>query len=1491
MHIKFINIKGFRSYRDQGPTSIPLSPGFNVIIGRNGSGKSNLFTAIRFLMGDVQLGSSTEDRMKLLHHFGGNTIQSGFVEIVFDNTDQRFPFEKQEFTLRRTFGTSKDEYTIGKKKIPKTDVRNMFEAAGFSLSNPYYFVQQGKINALALMKNSDRLDLLKEIAGARVYEERKAESIKIMLESESKIVKIEEFLGYIKERLRLLKLEKQELKDFQDKTQEKKMIECFINYLDEREAIQRIESLEAQKDSFLEDAAKQTRKHERLSDELKEKLLEFNERSIEIKKLVSEKNNLEKLQETQDKLKSKLMIQLKHLKKLLEKEKEKLKKLEKEQEKLTASTAQQQVKLDELKPELEKAIENEMNIDTELAGTERRLNELYVKQGMFQFKSKRERDDYLNKEIINIQSIIQQYEKQLESVQDDIDKLKSMQDHREKQESNFNKTRSKDESTLDSLNKEINDLRQERDSLENKITGLFQEINTSRSSLTNFKNEWKKAERNLQTMLNKGLSEGIMRLNQIRLEGKIQGIHGPIIDLLSVNSTDNLLAIDVVGGNSLFNIVVDTDDVATQILELLNKENYGRLTFMPLNRLLVKPVILPNTGATDAQPLLSVLNYRPIYEGAMKMLFGKTILCKAEDAEHISRVHHVDCVTPQGDMFYGKGAVRGGYISTRKSRLHCYQEIKNWREQHDNLQKALENKEKELEKAQEQLRQVQNRIQQKEDEKTKLLNRLDQSKSEIGKHQSENLMYSDILEQKENSFKKISQDLNNSRETLKGHQEQLKSEFVNKLTAQESTELLQLSERSIQLKEEKIHATNNRVGLQKQKNDMSNQLSGNYQKRLLDIQEELKRLTSSETETNMIAKQEECDSLEKVLNDIEARLDKTNQDIEEKRGANKPLKLAIESLKVETEEISESLSEDSKKLEAIMAQLVKFSKSRDESHKRVSFRGQRYDFEAIKHMDKDAANKELKAINEALSKLSHVNQKANDQYNTFKNQKTSLKERKKELDDSTLAIGDFMKNLDQKKDEAIAKTFSGVGKHFSDVFSELIPDGYAKLIMNRDIDEDEEEGEDPKNWEQDGDEIRAPKDLRFTGIGISVSFGKGHKPVSMRQLSGGQKTLVALTLIFALQRTDPAPFYLLDEIDAALDHNYKVAVSRMIRKHAKFTQFIATTFGPEFVVNANQNWVVSHSKGGSTYAPRDVADAINFVKQQDPNNEFDYSYLGVTPDEDVIGPHGLGALDERHMIEMEFRRCKKNAINSLNAAEDACNKMLAQEEEQGEGSDDKLRSDKEEFQKLHKIYLARLREFNKIKKKYLQAGGKVTPKGDVAHGESSDMESDTDLPAPSAKLKSPVKKSPVKSTSPPIKSILKKTSPTGEEEGDGKPTDSDMDTDEEGVRKGEKEKSTQEEEEVWIDPESEFERASQETSQKFQSALTKVKERLKRAGYDMTKSEKESKSRSKSSKAKSTPSKGKSIPTKPTQSSKPKKPASKKPQPKTTDDEEESMSE
>jgi structural maintenance of chromosome 3 (chondroitin sulfate proteoglycan 6) len=250
--------------------------------------------------------------------------------------------------------------------------------------------------------------------------------------------------------------------------------------------------------------------------------------------------------------------------------------------------------------------------------------------------------------------------------------------------------------------------------------------------------------------------------------------------------------------------------------------------------------------------------------------------------------------------------------------------------------------------------------------------------------------------------------------------------------------------------------------------------------------------------------------------------------------------------------------------------------------------------------------KRLHTVLSSLKGYSHVNKKAFEQYANFTKQRETLTKRRAELDSSQTSIEELIEVLDQRKDEAIERTFKQVSREFANVFEKLVPAGRGRLIIQRKTDRravpDDEDDEDEANNNDDDVE-------NYTGVGISVSFNSKHdEQQRIQQLSGGQKSLCALALVFAIQQCDPAPFYLFDEIDANLDAQYRTAVAGMLKSIAEKGasgdqaegggQFICTTFRPEMVLVADKCYGVAYAGKTSSIDVVKREEALEFVEGQ-----------------------------------------------------------------------------------------------------------------------------------------------------------------------------------------------------------------------------------------------------------------------------------------------------
>lgn len=349
---------------------------------------------------------------------------SAYVEVIFDNSDERFPTGRPELVLRRTIGLKKDEYTLDHKNATKADVMNLLESAGFSRSNPYYIVPQGRVTTLTNMKDSERLVLLKEVAGTQVYEARRAESLKIMNETNNKRAKIDELLDYINERLGELEEEKDELRNYQEQDRERRCLEYTIYSREQAEISNALDNLEGQRQTGVEDTDTNREHFIQGEKDLAQIDKEVTECKQQIEFLKVDKAQLEADRRETSRTLAQVELQARALAEGQSATQQAKARHDADLKSVQSSIQQRNKELAQLVPRFNAAKEQEDNVKAQLDEAVTARQRLYAKQGRnSRFKNKAERDKWLQKEIQDTNGSIRTVETVKNQTSDDINDL------------------------------------------------------------------------------------------------------------------------------------------------------------------------------------------------------------------------------------------------------------------------------------------------------------------------------------------------------------------------------------------------------------------------------------------------------------------------------------------------------------------------------------------------------------------------------------------------------------------------------------------------------------------------------------------------------------------------------------------------------------------------------------------------------------------------------------------------------------------------------------------------------------------------------------------------------------------------------------------------------------------------------------------------------------------------------------------------------------
>lgn len=556
----------------------------------------------------------------------------------------------------------------------------------------------------------------------------------------------------------------------------------------------------------------------------------------------------------------------------------------------------------------------------------------------------------------------------------------------------------------------------------------------------------------------------------------------------------------------------------------------------------------------------------------------------------------MDCVLLDGDLVSRKGALTGGYVDTRQSKLGYYKQKIELATKIRAKEDEIRNLEAEIRQIDSQLNNVLNDLQKHETRGKRNRDTYEQMRSDVHSRKLEIDRYEKQKPQKENSIKGLALDIEQLESKKEMLQAEMGTELLKQLSSDEQHIVDDLNDKIHKINQELKDILNRRVQMESEKLQLDNQLKNNLIKRKDDLVQELSKSKIQQRSSKIDLYKSELGLINDRIEFIESKLKQLNKQLTE-LSKNELVKLEKELDKLQDAErrMQDELQESTVELEKVSSKLSLLLKKKDECLKATRNLGVLPQDAYDKYQDvpmKELFYK-LDNCNQELKKLSHVNKKAMDQFVQFSEHKEKLLQRREEADRAYKSILDFINTLDQRKNENMQMTFRQVSKYFNEIFLKLVPQGTAHLVMRKNDNFEEED-----RLGGSSAATATPEDAEeYTGVGIRVSFaGKTNEMKEIQQLSGGQKSLVALTLIFAIQRCDPAPFYLFDEIDQALDPQYRKAVAEMIHELSEKAQFITTTFRPELLEHADKYYGVRFRNKISIVDSVSKEEAFDFVE-------------------------------------------------------------------------------------------------------------------------------------------------------------------------------------------------------------------------------------------------------------------------------------------------------
>ncbi|XP_057366542.1 structural maintenance of chromosomes protein 3-like [Daphnia carinata] len=1187
MHIEKVIIEGFKTFRNK--TVLCLKPGLNVIVGRNGAGKTNVMCAIRFVLSHEFHHLSQRERENFLHSSAGFRATSAYVEIIFNNEDRRLPEETKEVSLRREITSTKDVYLLNGRSILKHQVQNALQFAGFSKVNPYYIIKQGQINNLAMLSNEKRLALLSEITGAGLWKEIRPKDDSLLKDAEFKITELRELVKETEDDLTRLEKDERQYRKWSEINTKKRAVEATLARKEQAQLVECIAKAKMQLSNAQTEgqtaSAEMAQKNENVAEvERRSKLYQSEFRAAQ--------GRLKYLAEiAQD-------LALEHSKLELELTDKRERSANNNTEKLSEELLRIEREISEKNEELlvvcndyDTTKREEFEINARLMLDEQRRQQLFTKLGREAlFSSIQERNHWIKDEQCKLNRLILQEEEELRNITED------MKDEELKAKTLETVIAGIEDEKLAALNSvkilnqrkqdlllEQRRLRMSRNELWRKECDVRDHWKQSYDKLERLKCQLRSAMFS-QTQVLEGIA---MILDNMKREGQgtlafdmASQYRGLLIDQFTC-ADEVCCAIDAVGGNRLFYSITDTDEAASEILKWINKEPYkngfglpGSFNFYARNRLKRTPPIGPIRNQDDVMPMMTIVNCAPEMTPVVEQIFGRVLVCRDFDvALRTAKTYDIDCVTLEGDTVRRNGVLNGGYRNIAHSGSKIYFELKQTREVEQTELAYLHEVEIEIQVADYKCNENASELQ-------KIETKLSQTKVELleedlKKQRSTLSLSRQALEGKLAITRKLMMSVEANRAKIEMLEDELEKDFETELGSEERSEVDKLNER---IQSDKINLKNvnaTRLKLEGMKNSLESQLNdhlmrtkqnleriirekndcGPYgaevnKQAIKDMDEHLKKL-----ESRMKENSKEIGIIEDRIAELSKAVDESKNELDGAKNRRHEQQIELDRRHDAINRILESIKRKEAALKVVISTLGTLGTFREENEKKVMNIYAEYNVKKLE--------RELILVKDELKRFEGVNQKAPLDYAFTAEKLEDLKEQMVRLKNGHRQCIELIKNVDSTKNNAIQYSLMQVARSFRRMFKTLVPSpGIGHLKWTCD-------GQESDSDSENEGEPQIPDVDRITGVAVKVSFSNTTSIQDFNSLSGGQKSVVSMALIFAILMMDRAPFYLLDEADMALDASYRSKVADMVGKFSQKSQFIAITFRPELLEHAD----------------------------------------------------------------------------------------------------------------------------------------------------------------------------------------------------------------------------------------------------------------------------------------------------------------------------------
>jgi chromosome segregation protein len=1146
MFLTEVEMENFKSFRKK--TVIPLLEGYTAVTGPNGSGKSNISDAILFVLGPRSSKLIRAGRLTDLIFNGGKSGRRGKhckVSLIFDNTDRTIPIDSDIVKLTRFVKVSTSTpdgyysyFYVNGKKSSLSEFDSLLAHARIS-ADGYNIVQQGDVSRIVAMGNVERRRILDSIAGITKFDDDIARAQKKREEVDGNLERIGIIIDEIRRQIRRLDKDRSSALKY-------KALKDRFNLAKAQMMVKNAEMIEAEINAIRENIGK-----------FESEKANLNQKRAELKERLGEAER--ELEKFENKIAEKGGEEAKEMKKKMDHLRIERARSDDAVETLTEDSSRLNQEIEDIQEEMKKVDEEVSELSQEKETAESRLNELedVLKEKNEELSTLEESASESDDQMLNLRKGVISLEKRVDETKDKIHNLTLEDDRLNDKIERIHTEVAQIEEDLKTYGFELKDaqwqiseinsatkdskkgagsLREDYDTLKESETKLAQQAQELEDAIRSLTREYNnlKAEAEAAASVEKGYNRAVMALLESRDKGEMKGIHGTIAELCEVDEKYET-AIKVAAGGRLQAMVVDTDHTGEACINLLKKKNLGRAIFLPLNKMLPGR---PRGKAVLAQKeslgyAVDLVRYDEKFKNAFRYVFTDTII--VENLKEARRLMGgVRIATIQGELIEASGAMVGGKL--RKSSLKfgapSQKEVKKVA---DKLRRAIEesdNLAQELQQVRSEMQGMESNLKEAEDvsessqikigalrakekefkSKVKTLNKeLEKKKSELQEAEERITSSTEEIDQLTQQLEKLKTQRDDGKKKIVTSSPQ---ELQRKLTKLQSSKSKILDERN-QIRS-KLETAQTQLDLV---TDRMNELDSRVKHNREQIKENNSKIETSKK------KHEEFEHQVRAMEKIEDSMGKEVKGLRDKRDAAYKTKTGIES------EIDKNLHKLHTKEDFIIglqSQLNVGESKLAEANEQLD------ELDADVGEELPPTQELTQTINEcevAMETMGPVNLRALEDFDQQQGRHKELSEEYKQLGSQKRDLVKLVDKLNERKKDGLYNVFHGINEQFSRVYNELSGGGEAELIL-----ENEEEP--------------------FEG-GLIIKAKPHDKRVHrLEALSGGEKSLVSMAFIFAIQQYDPSPCYLLDEVDQNLDAINAEKVAGMIRRNSATAQFV-----------------------------------------------------------------------------------------------------------------------------------------------------------------------------------------------------------------------------------------------------------------------------------------------------------------------------------------------